>query len=100
MLSAAAVGGQFFIYSQVKEFGALVFAATMNVRQVISILFSYAHYGHSITLLQIVGLLMVFGALFYKSLSALAVTKAQEVAKQCDNKAATSEAAPLRKAEP
>merc|ERR1719191_374127 len=32
-LSAAAVSGQWFIYSQVKEFGALVFAATMNVRQ-------------------------------------------------------------------
>merc|ERR1712039_189733 len=28
VLSASAVGGQFFIYSQVKEFGALVFAAT------------------------------------------------------------------------
>merc|ERR1719324_1860236 len=33
-LSASAVAGQWFIYSQVKEFGALVFAATMNVRQV------------------------------------------------------------------
>merc|ERR1719240_1051081 len=67
-LSAAAVGGQWFIYSQVKEFGALVFAATMNVRQVVSILISYAHYGHSITGLQILGLSLVFGALFYKSL--------------------------------
>ena len=33
---------RFFIYSQIKEFGALVFAATMNVRQVVSILVSYA----------------------------------------------------------
>merc|ERR1719478_948627 len=66
-LSAAAVGGQWFIYSQVKEFGALVFAATMNVRQVVSILISYAHYGHSITGSQILGLTLVFGALFYKS---------------------------------
>merc|ERR550537_1037663 len=54
-LSASAVAGQWFIYSQVKEFGALVFAATMNVRQVVSILISYAKYGHSITALQIVG---------------------------------------------
>merc|ERR1719378_675745 len=66
-LSAAAVGGQWFIYSQVKEFGALVFAATMNVHQVVSILISYAHYGHSITGSQVIGLAMVFGALFYKS---------------------------------
>merc|ERR1712032_451543 len=47
-LSAAAVGGQFFIYSQVKEFGALVLAATMNLRQVISILVSYITYSHAI----------------------------------------------------
>jgi len=66
-LSAAAVGGQFFIYSQVKEFGALVFAATMNLRQVISILMSYLMYGHPITILQLVALTCVFGSLFYKS---------------------------------
>jgi adenosine 3'-phospho 5'-phosphosulfate transporter B2 len=66
-LSAAAVAGQWFIYSQVKEFGALVFAATMNVRQVVSICISYAKYGHSITELQILGLALVFGALFFKS---------------------------------
>eukprot|EP00450_Noctiluca_scintillans_P039499 CAMPEP_0194478788 /NCGR_PEP_ID=MMETSP0253-20130528/2124_1 /TAXON_ID=2966 /ORGANISM="Noctiluca scintillans" /LENGTH=158 /DNA_ID=CAMNT_0039317931 /DNA_START=45 /DNA_END=518 /DNA_ORIENTATION=+ len=34
LLSTSAVSAQWFIYSQVKEFGALVFAATMNVRQV------------------------------------------------------------------
>jgi len=66
-LSAAAVGGQFFIYSQVKEFGALVLACTMNLRQVISIMTSYLLYGHSITFMQALGLVMVFGALFYKT---------------------------------
>merc|ERR1719487_1077699 len=66
-LSSAAVAGQWFIYSQVKEFGALVFAATMNVRQVVSILVSYGKFGHTITPLQIVGLVLVFAALFYKS---------------------------------
>jgi len=71
MLSAAAVGGQWFIYSQVKEFGALVFAATMNLRQVVSILISYATYHHTITGLQIVGLMLVFGGLFYKSYAGL-----------------------------
>jgi len=68
-LSAAAVAGQWCIYSQVKEFGALVFAATMNVRQVVSILISYIKYGHSITVWQVIALLLVFAALFYKSLS-------------------------------
>jgi adenosine 3'-phospho 5'-phosphosulfate transporter B2 len=66
-LSFAAVAGQFFIYSQVKEFGALVLAATMNTRQVISILVSYIMYSHPISLLQVVGLFIVFSTLFYKS---------------------------------
>merc|ERR1719333_276547 len=78
MLSAAAVAGQWFIYSQVKEFGALVFAATMNVRQVVSILISYAKYGHSITMLQILGLTIIFSALFYKSFSGLFKSPAGE----------------------
>merc|ERR550537_2020885 len=59
-LSGAAVAGQWFIYSQVKEFGALVFAATMNVRQIASILMSYLQYGHAITRNQLLGLVIVF----------------------------------------
>merc|ERR1719498_2244646 len=67
VLSGAAAASQYFIYSQVKEFGALVFAATMNVRQVVSILVSYATYRHAITFAQISGLMFVFLALFAKS---------------------------------
>jgi adenosine 3'-phospho 5'-phosphosulfate transporter B2 len=77
-LSAAAVGGQWFIYSQVKEFGALVFAATMNLRQVVSILVSYATYHHHITGPQVLGLLLVFGGLFYKSYAGLASSEKKE----------------------
>merc|ERR1719443_389629 len=69
-LSMGAVGGQFFIYSMVKEFGALAFAACMNVRQVVSIIVSYIAYSKPVTLLQIGGLMIVFGALFYKSFAA------------------------------
>lgn len=69
VLSSSAVGAQFFIYSQVKEFGALVFAATMNVRQLISIMISYQKYGNSISTSQVWGLVLVFSALFYKSFS-------------------------------
>jgi len=76
LLSASAVGGQFFIYSQVKEFGALVFAATMNVRQVVSIIASYITYHNSITGLQTLGLAAVFGVLFYKSYVGIAAAEA------------------------
>ena len=66
-LSASAVTGQFFIYSLVKEFGALVLAATMNMRQVLSILTSYILYVHPISFAQILALIVVFASLFYKS---------------------------------
>merc|ERR1719331_1331811 len=75
LLSGAAVGGQFFIYSMVKDFGALAFAATMNVRQVASIVVSYIVYSKPITLLQILGLLLVFGALFYKSIVSIVASR-------------------------
>merc|ERR550514_636710 len=77
-LSGAAVGGQFFIYSMVKEFGALTFAATMNVRQVASIIVSYIVYSKPITLLQMLGLAMVFGALFYKSIVSVIESRNKE----------------------
>lgn len=66
-LSASAVMGQYFIYSQVKEFGALVLAATMNVRQLLSIMVSSVTYDHQMTMLQNLGLALVFMALFFKS---------------------------------
>mmetsp|Transcript_53269 Transcript_53269/g.98484 ORF Transcript_53269/g.98484 Transcript_53269/m.98484 type:complete len:407 (-) Transcript_53269:158-1378(-) len=71
MLSGAAASSQWFIYSQIKEFGALVFAATMNVRQLVSIIVSYMKFGHVITPLQVVGLALVFGGLFVKSYTGL-----------------------------
>merc|ERR1719217_225211 len=77
-LSAGAVGGQFFIYSMVKEFGALAFAATMNVRQVVSIILSYIMYTKPITLLQIIGLVLVFGALGYKSWDSIQASNEKE----------------------
>jgi len=71
LLSGSAVASQFFIYSQIKEFGALVFAATMNVRQVVSILVSYLKYHNPVTALQVLGLAVIFSALFYKSVAAM-----------------------------
>jgi adenosine 3'-phospho 5'-phosphosulfate transporter B2 len=67
VLSASAAASQYFIYAQVLEFGALVFAATMNVRQVVSIIVSCIQYHHVITWLQMCGLFLVFAALFGKS---------------------------------
>ena len=59
------------IYSQVNGFGAHVFAATMNVRQVVSMLVAYSKYGLSITSLQVLGLVVVVAGLFYMGTSGL-----------------------------
>lgn len=67
LLSMAAVLAQLFIYAQVKDFGALVLAATLNMRQMCSIVLSYAMFSHSITIHQVFGLVTVFGVLFHKS---------------------------------
>mmetsp|Transcript_73241 Transcript_73241/g.158897 ORF Transcript_73241/g.158897 Transcript_73241/m.158897 type:complete len:357 (+) Transcript_73241:90-1160(+) len=99
-LSAAAVGGQWFIYSQVKEFGALVLVATMNVRQMISIVISYFVYRHPITMLQVYSLTLVFSALFYKSFRALSQTPDTESEKMNlmrGNSAAFEGRAPVRR---
>jgi len=66
MLSATLVGGQFFIFLQVREFGTVLYGGTMNVRQVVSIANSYVQFSHSITGLQVVGLVVVFLALLCK----------------------------------
>lgn len=75
LLCVSASASQYFIYSTVKEFGALAFAAVMNCRQVVSILVSYVTYKHTITWLQVLGLAAVFSALFYKSFLALSSQK-------------------------
>jgi len=93
VLSGSAVSAQFFIYSQVKEFGALVYAATMNVRQVVSIMVSYATYHNSITLSQVASLLIVFGALFYKSVAGLVGDKSDEKRQLLPKETANSEKA-------
>lgn len=78
LLSGFAVASQWCIYSQVKEFGALVFAATMNVRQVVSILVSYMKYHNPVTGLQILGLMAIFAALFFKSFASMLESKDPE----------------------
>lgn len=78
VLSSTAVASQFFIYSQVTEFGAFVMAATMNLRQIGSIIVSCWKFQHSLTSLQMVGLDIVFGTLLYRSYKALVHTATTE----------------------
>uniref|UniRef100_A0A7S1LEF9 Sugar phosphate transporter domain-containing protein n=1 Tax=Alexandrium catenella TaxID=2925 RepID=A0A7S1LEF9_ALECA len=78
LLSVVAVMAQWFIYCQVQEFGALVFSATMNARQVASIVASYLAFKHRITLWQIIGLAIIATTLCGRSTLALFTDRADE----------------------
>lgn len=67
VLSVSAVTGQFFITYTIKEFGALLYATIMTIRQFLSVLISNVVFAHHMSLLQWVGAVVVFGSLFYKS---------------------------------
>jgi solute carrier family 35 (adenosine 3'-phospho 5'-phosphosulfate transporter), member B2 len=69
ILSGAATVGQLFISYTIKTFGALLFATVMTTRQFISILLSCMLFAHPLTGGQWGGTIMVFGALYYKTLS-------------------------------
>lgn len=68
-LSAAATMGQLFISHTIKTYGALLFATVMTTRQFISILLSCVLFAHPLSLGQWGGTVVVFGALYYKTLS-------------------------------
>mmetsp|Transcript_5370 Transcript_5370/g.15868 ORF Transcript_5370/g.15868 Transcript_5370/m.15868 type:complete len:354 (+) Transcript_5370:49-1110(+) len=83
-LCFTSIAGQWFIYSLVKDFGALILATTLVVRQVVSTLISYMYYRHLITPLQVTALAMVFGSLLTRSLVRLAAFRAhQPLEKSC-----------------
>jgi adenosine 3'-phospho 5'-phosphosulfate transporter B2 len=66
VLSCSATLGQVFIYQTIFHFGALVFAATMNARQLMSILISVESQNHPVTVVQTLGIVLTFGGLFTK----------------------------------
>lgn len=66
-LSVSAVSGQFAITYTIKEFGALLYATIMTVRQFLSVFISNVVFMHGMNLKQWIGATIVFSALFYKS---------------------------------
>ncbi|CAM9365624.1 unnamed protein product, partial [Discosporangium mesarthrocarpum] len=58
--------GQLLIFHTIRSFGAVVFAIIMTIRIAISILVSCLIYSHPVTEMGLVGLIIVFGAVFYR----------------------------------
>jgi len=66
VLSFCSAFGQIFIFNTIKEFGPIVFTIIMTLRQAFAILLSCYMYGHVITVIGAIGILIVFSAVFLK----------------------------------
>ena len=63
ILSICSALGQLFIFHTISEFGPVVFTIIMTVRQAFAILLSCVIYGHTITVLGLCGIVIVFSAI-------------------------------------
>ncbi|XP_055606506.1 adenosine 3'-phospho 5'-phosphosulfate transporter 1 [Uranotaenia lowii] len=66
VLSISSAIGQLFIFYTIATFGAVVFTIIMTLRQAIAILLSCLIYKHSISSLGVVGIFIVFLAIFLR----------------------------------
>ncbi|KAH8280133.1 hypothetical protein KR018_008838, partial [Drosophila ironensis] len=66
VLSICSAVGQLFIYHTIDVFGPVVFTIIMTLRQAVAIMLSCFIYQHSISLVGILGVLIVFVAIFLR----------------------------------
>lgn len=66
LLSISAAVGQLFIFFTISKFGPVVFTIIMTLRQAVAILLSCLIYKHSLSSMGILGILVVFLAIFLR----------------------------------
>lgn len=66
ILSICSATGQLFIYHTIAVFGPVVFIIIMTIRQGLAILLSCILYSHPVTVVGVLGILLVFVALFLR----------------------------------
>ncbi|XP_012267765.1 adenosine 3'-phospho 5'-phosphosulfate transporter 1 [Athalia rosae] len=66
LISICSATGQLYIFFTISKFGAVTFVIIMTFRQGLSILLSCLMYHHHITILGVLGILLVFGAIFLR----------------------------------
>ena len=64
LMSLTSATGQLFIFYTIQSFGAIVFTIIMTTRLMLSILLSCILYNHPLSAQAVVGVIVVFGALF------------------------------------
>ncbi|XP_064484267.1 adenosine 3'-phospho 5'-phosphosulfate transporter 1-like [Ornithodoros turicata] len=67
LLSICSATGQLFVFYTISQFGPVVFVITMTVRQAVAVLLSCIIYRHTLKPLGIVGVIIIFGAIFTKT---------------------------------
>ncbi|XP_022081485.1 adenosine 3'-phospho 5'-phosphosulfate transporter 1-like isoform X2 [Acanthaster planci] len=66
LLSLCSATGQLFIFYTISQFGAVVFVIIMTTRSGLAIFLSCLIYGHPVTVVGVLGVLIVFAALFLR----------------------------------
>ena len=66
VLSVCSAIGQLFVYYTISQFGAVVFIIIMTLRQAMAVILSCVLYSHPISASGVLGVLVVFGAIFLK----------------------------------
>ncbi|KAK3093753.1 hypothetical protein FSP39_019702 [Pinctada imbricata] len=66
ILSICSACGQLFIFYTISKFGAVTFTIIMTIRQGLAILLSCIIFGHPVTVIGFIGILVVFIALFLR----------------------------------
>ncbi|XP_045616215.1 adenosine 3'-phospho 5'-phosphosulfate transporter 1 [Procambarus clarkii] len=66
ILSICSATGQLFIYHTISVFGPVVFIIIMTIRQGLAILLSCIIYSHPVTVVGILGIVLVFTAIFLR----------------------------------
>ena len=66
ILSICSAGGQLFIYHTINKLGPVNFTIIMTCRQVVSVILSCIAFHHSLSVISVIGVCIVFGAVFLK----------------------------------
>ncbi|KOC63316.1 Adenosine 3'-phospho 5'-phosphosulfate transporter 1 [Habropoda laboriosa] len=66
LISICSASGQLYIFYTISKFGPVTFVIIMTIRQGLAILLSCLMYHHSVTVIGIIGILVVFGSVFLR----------------------------------
>merc|ERR1712087_530638 len=61
--------GQVLIFYTISTFGPMKFATVMTTRMIFSVIISIVYYGHPMTAMGVMGMLITFAALYYQAFS-------------------------------